>query len=163
MTPLIGIGAIAVGLFLICLLLRINAIFMFVAYGCGELLLHYIGDDAAVAMSGLIKGPSADVVAHLFLLWLPIVLCILFLRRSLPSSGIILQAIPLAFTAAAMALLTLTMLSQSFQDGFYATPVGHTIHNAQTLVIAGAGVTTFLLILIIGRPHNDDHKHKKHR
>jgi hypothetical protein len=144
-------------------MLRINAIFMFVAFACGELLLHYIGEDAALAMSGFIKGPSADMVASLFLLWLPIVLSILFLRRSLPSSGMLLQAVPLAFTAAAMALLTLGTLSQSFRDGFYATPIGHTIHQAQALIIAGAGVTTFLLILIIGRPHHDDHKHRKHR
>ena len=161
MTPLIGIGAIAAGLFLVCLVLRINAIFMFVAYGCGELLVHYIGDDAAVAMSGFIKGPSADMTAHLFLLWLPIILCTLFLRRSLPSSGFILQAIPLAFTAAAVALLSLNTMSQNFQDGFYATPLGHAVHQADTLIIAGAGVTTFLLILLIGRPHHDDHKRSK--
>lgn len=159
MTPLIGIGAIAAGLLLICLVLRINAIFMFVAFATGELLLHYLAIDAVLAVGGLIKNPRADLFAGLLLLGAPIVLCILFLRKSLPSSGILLQVVPLVFIAAATALSVLGILSKSYQESFYSSPIGNAIQNAQSLIIVGAGVSTLLLILIIGRPHNDEGKH----
>lgn len=164
MTPIIAIGAIAAGLFLICLALRINAIFMFVAFGTGQLLVQYIGSDAALAVSGFVKGPQSTTFATIFLLVVPILLCILFLRRSLPSSGILLQAVPLAFIAASFALLILKALPTGFQQTFFATQIGHSVNQVQDLVVVGSGVTTLLLILAIGRPrHEDGGKHSKHR
>lgn len=162
MTPLIAIGALAAGLLLVCLVLRINAIFMFVAFATGELLLHYLASDAAVAVGGFIKNPRADVFAALFLLGAPIVLCILFLRKSLPAAGVLLHIVPLAFIAAATALTALGILSKSYQQSFYSSPIGIIVHNAQNLIIVGSGVATLLLIFIIGRPRNEEAKSKHH-
>lgn len=164
MTPLIVVAALAGGLLLVSLVFRINAIFLFVAFATGALLSQHIGDSANLAISGFVKGGHADMVGPLFLLWVPIALAIMFLRKSLPSSSLPLQIVPIVLSSAAAAMLTLKYLSVSFQQSVYATPIGRQVNNAQDLIIAGAGVTTFLLILLIGRPHSDDGgKHHKRR
>ena len=159
MTPLIIIGAIAGGLLLVSLVLRINAIFLFTAFATGALLTRYIGSSAGLALSSFVHGNQADVMGSVLLLWLPIVLAVLFLRRSLPASTFILQLFPIIVTSAAAALVTLSLLTPSFQGSVYNTSVGHMVNNVQDLVIAGSGVTTFLVVLIIGRPRHHDAKH----
>ncbi|GAC1387625.1 MAG: hypothetical protein NVS1B7_0310 [Candidatus Saccharimonadales bacterium] len=163
MTPLIAIAAIAGGLLLISLATRINGIFLFVALATGELLSHYIGNSAGLVLSGFIKGGRADVVGGIFLLWAPIVLTILFLRKSLPQSSLLFQFSPIALTSAATALITLQMLPTAFQHSVYATAVGAQISKSQDVVIAGAGVATFLLILLIGRPRHESGGKKSKR
>lgn len=161
MNPLVIIGALAGVLLVVTLVGRINAIFLFVALSAGELLSHYIGETASLALGSFLGASRADSVGPILLLWLPMLLAIFFLRKTLPASSLLMQIPPILLSCAAMALMTANKLPHDFQEQLYSGNFGHQLHNVQDIIIAGSGVLTFLLILLIGRPRHDHEKHGK--
>lgn len=163
MTALILAAAIAGLPLLWALFFRVNAIYLFAAVTCGQLLATYMGDDAKLIGSMLVKGDHADTITMLILLWLPVVMVLLFARKSLPSSKLLFHAPALVLTCLSAALLTITYLSTSFQQTIYATHIGSVVESSKDLIIAGAGVATLLVILLFGRSAEHGHKRKHHK
>ncbi len=159
MLPLIALSAIAAVPIVAALLWRVNSIILFTSVAVGDLLVRHLGDDSSVALSSFYRGANASMAAKLGLLFLPVVLTLMFGRHSLSKTKVVLHFIPIVATGVVLALLTLPLLSTSFQASVYNSPFGPNIRNIQDVAIAGAGIASLLVAWITNHksPHSKKH------
>lgn len=134
---------------------------LFTSVAVGDLLVRYMSDSAQLAVSGFYRGSNADMIARLGLLFLPVVLTLLFGRKSLSRTKTVLHFVPIVATGGVLALLTLALMTPGFQGAVYATPFGPTIKEVQDLAIAAAGVASLLVAWITNGAEKTRHA-KKH-
>jgi len=158
MTPLISVIIIAAIPIVLAIVLRVNAVFLFLSLMVGELMVTYLSNDAVTVAGSFSKGAQQDKLVPIILLWLPIALTLLFLRKSLPTSKLPLHIVPIIATGLAGAVLTLNLLSSSFQNGVYASQYGSTFKQIQDFIVVGAGILILLLVwATYRRPHHSEH------
>jgi hypothetical protein len=161
MTPLILVAAMAGLPFLLALILRVSAVYLFLSLLIGDILVRYLSDDVTLAISTFQRNFHSDFAVQLGLLAAPIILTLFFLRRSVPKSKLLLHIVPLAVTSAAMVVLALPLLPGGVQHNIVTTPWGNVIKNSQDLILSIAGITVLLLAWLTGR-HKEGHgKHHK--
>ena len=160
MTPLIILAAIAGVPVLLALFLRVSAIYLFLSVAAGSLLVTYIADDASLALGMMITGQDTNLIAQLGLLFLPIILTIVFLRKTLPRTKLLLHLIPLLGTGLTIAVLALPYFDSSSQSQIFANYYGDMFKDSQD-VIVGATAILILLLTWFTKKHKDDKKHKK--
>ena len=161
MTPLILVAAMAGLPFLLALLLRVSAVYLFLSLLIGDVLVRYLSDDVTLAISTFSHNFHSDFAVQLGLLATPVVLTLLFLRRSLPGSKLLLHIVPLAATAAAFVVLVLPLLPGGVQHNIVVTPWGNVLKNAQDLILSVTGILVLLLAWLTGRHKNGHGKHHK--
>lgn len=164
MSALIILIAIAAVPFVLALMLRVNAIYLFTAVASGTILAAQWGADLETMVDGFTKYQHVDVVAHLVLLVLPVLLCFLFLRQSMPASQVLLQIVPLAAVSASLGILAINMLPKDVQRQLYGTHLGTQAEKLQNIIIAGTAVLVLVLMYISARHSHKKGlgKHKKH-
>ena len=144
------------------IILRVNPIYMYLSVVVGKVLLAFVGDDAAVAASGLIKGQNSQMFSSLFLLVIPLILTMLLLRGSLHKTQILLLAPVFIAVGASLYIFALPQLTAGTIGTVLASEVGKTINSSQDLIIAVSGVIVVVAMWITNRPHHEHHKHQKH-
>jgi hypothetical protein len=161
MMPLVLFCAI-VGLPIILgLLLRINSALLFLALASGALLQQALGDSTELALATVVKDAPVSVIADIGLLVLPLVLTLLFLRKSARKSQVLLQVLPLVAVGAAFAALLVPLFPSAMQSQIYGLSFGSVIRQSQDLVIAIA-VGLNLLFAFKAFKYHEDSKHGKH-
>lgn len=158
MAPLAVLIAIAALLIIAAVVWRVNSMLLFTSVAVGDLLVRHLGEDAVILVESFVKGANTAVVAKLGLLFLPVLLTLLFGRHSLSKAKAVLHFVPIIATGGVLALLTLPLLSSSFQATVYNSPIGTNIRNVQDVAIAGAGVAS----LVVAWLTNPKHRDKKH-
>lgn len=148
MIPLMVFGAIVIVPVLLALILRVNAVFVFLSAAAGWLLQGALSDDVDFALATVIRGSNAVVASRLILMFLPVVLTIFILRRTSGKSAV-LQIMPLVSTGLMMGVLSLPLLSTTLTQQIYEGPYGSIIKQSQDLVITGAVVLNILLMWTI--------------
>ncbi len=162
MSALIILIAIAAVPFVAAVVMRVNAIYLFTAVASGTILSTQWGSDLEAMMGGFSKYPHLDVVARLTLLVLPVLLCFVFLRRSMPKSQLPLQIVPLAATAVSFGILAINMLPKDVQKQLYGTSLGAQADKLQNIIIAGTAVLVLILMYITAHHKEHGKHHKKH-
>lgn len=159
MLPLVVLGAIAVVPAILAILWRVNSIILFTSVAVGDLLVRYLGEDAGTLAQSFYKNFQTPMGAKLALLFAPVVLTLLFGMHSLSKFRAVLHFIPIIATGAVLALLTLPLLSLSFQASVYSSPFGPMIKNTQDLIIAGAAVTSLVVAWLTTQKSHHGKKH----
>ncbi len=158
MVPLIVFGVI-VGLpVLLALILRVNAVFVFMSVAAGYLLQMSMSSSVDLMAATFIRGSDSLVIARTALFALPIVVVLLLLRKTAGRSAIF-QVIPLLFSGMMFGLLLLPLLTPGFSQSVYASQYGSNIRSAGDLVTAIAVASNIILAITLFKQHGG---HKKH-
>lgn len=161
MDSFVALAALAFVPVLLALFLRVSAVFIFLSLVAGNLLVTYVGDDAGLSLGMFVKGANADFLANLGLLLLPVVLSLLFLRRTLPKSKFLLHLPALIASGLSLAVLALPLFDSNAQEQIFANQYGMMIRENQDIII-GATALMVLFIMWMTYRHKGDKKHKKH-
>ena len=143
---------------LLALLFRVNAIFLFLGVATGVLLAQYISDDTSLVIDSFFSRVNVDQYVKLILLLLPVVLTLLFLRKTMNSSQLLLHLVPIILTSIALATLVVGYLPGGVQHNLDANRYGHLILSAQNVAIAAASLLTLILAWLTGG-HKSKAKH----
>ena len=162
MMPLVLVSVI-IGLpILLALFLRINAVLLFLAMASGALLERFIGDSTGLALAAVVKDAPVEYISSIGLLVLPVVLTVVFLRKSAKKSQVLLQLVPLLLAGIAYGALMVPLLPSATQLQIYQIDTfGPIFRQSQNLVIAVAVTANLLLAFHIYR-YKEDPKHNKY-
>lgn len=130
---------------LLTLLFRVNAVLLFVGVAAGALLAQYISDDASLVLNAFFSHANADGYVKLGLLILPVVLTLLFLRKTLSATQLIFHLVPLIVTSAAFASLVVNILPGGVHHNIVTNPIGKIADSFQNILIASSAFLTLLL------------------
>ncbi len=162
MDSLILLAVIAIVPVLLALLFRVSGVFLFLSVAAGNLLVLYLGDDAGLALGMIVRGQNAHMLAQCILLLLPVGLSLFLLKRTLPTSKVLLHVPLLVATGLTLAALSLPLLDSNAQEKVFANQYGALLRESQNIIVGVAAILTLLIMWLTYR-HKADKKHKKHR
>ena len=158
MLPLIVIGVI-VGLpVLLALIFQVNAVFVFMGIAAGYLLQMSLSGSVDLLAAMIIRGSDTMVIARIVLFTLPVVLTLLFLRKTAGKS-LVFQFIPLLFSGMMFGILMLSIMTQSFSESVYDSQYGGNIRSSADLVTGIAVASNIILAITLFKSQGG---HKKH-
>jgi hypothetical protein len=158
MFPLIVFGAIVAAPVLLALIMRVNAVFIFLSICAGYLLQMALSDSVDLLVATFLRGSNSLVIARVALFVLPILLTLFLLRKTMGRS-LIFQITPLIFSGMMLGVLLLPLLTPGFSQSVYNSQYGGSIRSSSDLITAIAVASNMILayMLFKGQP-----KHKKH-
>lgn len=158
MLPLIVFGSIVGAPVLLALVMRVNAVFIFLSVGAGYLLQMSLSDSVDLLAATFIRGSNSLVIARVGLFVLPILLTLILLRKTMGRS-LIFQFIPLIFSGMMLGVLLLPLLTPGFSQSVYSSQYGGSIRSSSDLVTAVAVASNMILAYMLFKSHSN---HKKH-
>lgn len=147
---------------LAALVLRVNAALLFMSIAVGALLEQTLGDSTAFTLTTLVHIAHNDEVARIGLLALPIVLTLLFLRKTAKRRDMLLQLLPLLLCGAALAAIVLPLLTPGIRGAVAISRYSLVIDQSQDLVVAAAAAINMMLAWRSFRHREESHRSKKH-
>lgn len=153
MMPLVFLGLLIGVPVLLALLLRVNAVFLFLSLAVGELLVRYLGGEVLLAVNAFVRGEFVSIAVPITLLLGPVVLTLFILRKTLTHTRILVQLVPLLFVGLAIASLVVPLLPAYTQQEIYSQPLGDVLRQSQAIIIAVAAVLSLLLAWQAHKPH----------
>jgi hypothetical protein len=139
------IGAVALVPVIFALIFRLHALYLFVSICVGYFLQLALSDDVDLVFATIIRGSNSMIFARFVLLGLPIVLTIVFLRKTAGRSQLF-QLVPLIFSGLLLAAITLPLLPPGTEQAIFDSVYGSNIRGAQDLVMSAAVVSNLLLM-----------------
>lgn len=161
MVPIVIFAVIAGLPILNAIILRVSAVYLFVAIAAGNLLVLYLSDDVVLALNAFSKDNNIPMAVQLILLLMPVVLTLFFLRKSVTRGQFLLHILPLIGCGLSVAVLTLPILPSEVQGQIFGHPSGDVFKNSQDLIV---GITAVLVLMLMWKTHGqaDGKHHKKH-
>jgi hypothetical protein len=151
--------AISVGaIWLALLLLRMPVVPVIFGILIGHLLANEASSDAYDFIGSLLQIPEYYYV-QVALFILPLLLILLFMKGRLAKSKVVLEAVPLLFSALLLITLLYPLVPELKSVVNEATQ--GKADNYKTLIIAGSSISA-LISLLITHPRNGHKKHGKH-
>lgn len=160
MPPLLILALCVVVPVLAALLLRVNALYVFLSVAAGLLLTQYLGDDTNLALGVLVRGPQTPTIANILALYLPLVLTLVFLRKSVPKNAMVFHVVPIILTGMMLGVLVLPLLDSNMQAQIFQDYYGGKFKSAQDLIVGASVLSTISLMWATGKPRLG--KHAKH-
>jgi len=165
MNPLyILIALLAVPLILL-MALRINAALVFLSLCLGNVLVQFIGPDAATLISSAharLPGqvPHSQMAIDLVLLLFPVVLTMLIMLRTVRGAKLAFNVLPAAGASLLGTLLAVPLMSAGLTGSITHLGLWHTLESLQTAIL-GASTLVSLWLLWMMRPESrhDEGKH----
>lgn len=162
MIPIVLFAVIAGLPVLNALIMRVSAVFLFVSIAAGNLLVLYLSDDVVLALNAFSKSKNIPMIVQLVLLFLPVALTLLFVRKSTTRGKYLLHLIPLIGCGLSLAVLALPILPVDLQAQMLGHPSGDVFKNSQDLIISITSVLVLLLMWHTYKPHEGGKHGKKH-
>lgn len=159
MIPLIIIGSIVALPILLALILRVNALYVYLSICIGYFLQSTLSDDVDLALATIIRGSDSMIIARLTLLALPVLITFFILRKT-QGKSFIFQFVPLILSGLFLAVLALPLLPTALEQDIYASQFGEGIRRSQDLIVATASVSNLALAFILFKhkpPHGKHH------
>jgi hypothetical protein len=144
------------------LLLRVNAVFLYLSVIAGKIMLMFVGDDAAIAVGGFIRGQNSQLISSMFLLLIPAILTLIFLRGSLPKSQVFLQIPALIATGATLYIFAIPLFTSGIVESVLSSEIGKSVNSSQDLIVASSSLIVLVTMWVINKSHHGNH-HKKHK
>lgn len=161
MNSVILLGVLAGVPVLLALLFRVSAVFLFLSMAAGGLLVNVVGDDAGLAAGMMVRGQNVPMLTNFALLFLPVAITLLFMRKTMPRSKFLLHIIPLVGVGLSLAVLALPLFASHIQQQIFDNRYGNMLKNAQDVIIAATAILTLLLMWLTYRDKSG--KHDKHK
>ena len=144
-------------------LLRANAVMVFVGLAMGALLLHFVGNDANLVGLALSNNSGqAASYAKVAVLLIPALLCLFFLRKSVKGSGSLVNVLPAIGTSLVGVLLAAPLLPASAQAALVQTQSWSLLVREQEMIVIITSLGCLLLLLKSQHRPRDDKKHHRH-
>ena len=160
MTPVIVLAVFIGTPVLIGLLLRIRSLYLYTSIVVGELLIQFVGDDAAVVASGIMKGQYSQMVSSLFLLLIPLLITILVLRRTTPKTQVFIELPALVAVGGTLYIFAVPLLTAGVIGSILGSPIGSSVNKSQDIIIASAGLIVLSTMWLTNK--HKESKHGKH-
>lgn len=160
MNWLILLALIAIVPIVLAIVFRISAVYIFLSAAAGSLLVSYVGDDAALALSMFFRGQNTTVISQFILQLLPVALTILFLKKTMPHSKILLHIFPLITSGLMLAVLVLPFIDTASQQQIFANHYGEMLKELQDLIV-GVATLSVLVLAWVSLRHKEGKKSKK--
>lgn len=154
---------IAIGLpVLAILLLRTHGAIVFLSLCAGSLLVHYVGNDAALVGSAISNNASiSNQYAQMALLLIPVILSAIILRGSMKGGKMIFNIIPAVAVGLVSVLLVVPLLPYGAQNAVTGTRGWDLLSHSQEVVVT-ASVLASLIVLWFS-PYSSHHSKKHHK
>lgn len=162
MTPYLMIAGFIILPIVLAVFFRVNGVYLYLSLLIGKILLMFVGDDAAVAVGGFIKGNNSQLISSLMLLLIPVVLTFFILRLSLPKTQLLFQIPALIAFGTTLYIFAVPLFSSGIQGNVMANEIGKNINSSQDLIVSGLAIIVLITMWAINRTHHDHH-HKKHK
>lgn len=160
MHPLIILALTAGVPTLLALVLRVSAVHFFLSIATGSLFVTHLGDDTSLALDMMMRGQNNVLIASMGLLLVPVLLTILFLRKSATKNTVFLHVVPLVLSGLALGVLLLPFFDSNAQAQIFQSFYGDKFKDAQDVIIGLAGLSVLALAWLTGKPRVG--KHAKH-
>ena len=167
MSPAVILGAIVLVPVAVLMVLRINAVLVFLSLCLGDVLVQFVASDANGLFSQLHASPITPAIqtsndnVKLVLLLLPVLLTAIFMIRTIHgASRLLLNALPSAGVGLLGALLVVPLLPPGLSHNIVGSSLWLQVLRAQDLIV-GASAVVCLLVLWLQRPKTGG-KHRKH-
>ncbi len=171
MSPELILALIIGAPIVILMVLRINAVLVFLSLCLGDVLVQFVAPDTRQLITLFASSDSKLVSAskntlELVLLLFPVVLTAIFMIRSVKShTRLLLNLLPAAGVGLLGALLAVPLLSPGLHYAITGASLWQQVERAQVLIV-GSSALVCLLVLWLQRPkfhgHNSEGKHGKH-
>jgi hypothetical protein len=146
---------------LLGLAFRVSAVFLFISVVSGSLLVQFMGDDAILAAGMLFKGQNADVMTQFALLFLPLILTMLFMRKTMKKSKVLLHIVPLIGVGLSAAVFALPVFADHIEEQIVSNQYGGMLNDANDVIVGATAVAVVLLMWLTER--HKEGKHGKHK
>lgn len=159
---LVLILAIAIPVLAI-VLLRTNAVMVFVGLAIGALLLRYVGNDASLVGLALSNNSGAAAAyAKVAVLLIPALLCLIFLRKSVKGPASMINILPAIGASLVGVLLVAPLLPSGAQLALAQTQSWSVLVREQEMIVIVTSIGCLLLLLKSQQRPKDDKKHRRH-
>jgi hypothetical protein len=162
MEPITLLGIIVGIPIVLILLLRSNGAIVFLSLCAGSVLVRYVGSDALNVVSGRVSENNLPSIVQIGLLLLPALLSLLLLRKSVPSSKLIFNALAAVAVGLVTAILLVPLLPGGVQANITNNSLWAKSGQYQSGIIA-AGSLIALITLWLTHHGKGRHHHKKHK
>lgn len=162
MLALVVIGLIVAVPFVWSVMGRVSATYLFVGVTVGNLFVHQFSDDAALVVSAAVRGVDATLVARIALQFIPVLLVLVFARRTLAGNKLVVHGIPLLSTCIMLGILSLQLVPDSIAAMWYGTAAGQQVRQAEGLIVGVTAAMQLLLILSSRQPRPHKSRKDKH-
>ncbi len=162
MLPIAILCALIAAPLLLMLVLRSHGAIAFLSLCLGSVLGTYVASDVTDFLTQF-AGASPLVTEQwvkLGLLVTPLLLALLFTRKTVSGSKQMVNFLPALATGILLALLVIPLLPSNIQTQITDQDVWHTLTNLRTAVILAGAFFSLLFVLITNRPSSEE-KHKK--
>ena len=146
---------------LLMTLLRVNALLVLLSVCLGNVLVEYVGSQAAEFFNLFLpKTMTSTRTVSLALVLIPVVLTMIFMIRSVKNNRLVINLLP-ALAASFLLLFTIKpLLPPDLVKEIISSPFWSPIDQAQELIVS-VGALVCLFFLWLQRPKNLEHG-KKH-
>ena len=157
MTPLVVLGALALGPVVILTLLRVNAAFIFLSLCLGDVLAQFVSRDAITVVNGA-HSVSANFVI-LGILLVPVVLTLVFMIRTVHGSGLVLNVLPAIGVGLLTALLVVPLTTPGLHANLVHSQAWSDLQKSQDLIVS---FSAFICLLFLWKQRPHEKHHRKH-
>lgn len=156
------LGAMA-AVILAMLALRTNTAICFLALCAGSVLLSSSGVNFSLVASSLTSGMDTSTnVARIVLLFAPLVVCMVALRKHLKKYQVVLGFIPAVATAMLGAIFVAPELSDGTEGALAGTQTWEILMQYQEFIVAFGLVASIILIVLTVKKPQEKHKKGRH-
>jgi hypothetical protein len=166
MTPLILLSVIVAVPIVLIMFTRVNAAVLFMSIYVGEVLVQYLGSDAATVVTVFSAHGTqfSNSTIRIILLFLPAALTMIFMFHSVKGSKLIINILPAIGTGLLIALLVEPLLSPGMQHTLGKEDLWQNVIQARALIVGvSALVSLFYLWFQHRKPLGSGHGHKSKR
>lgn len=162
MDPVVIVGIIALAPVVVLTLFRVNAATAFLALCLGSVLGSFVAKDMISSLRGYIppNSPFTESFITLMLLWLPVVLVVLFMARTIAPKQRMLNLVPALAVGLMGVLLSVPYLTPATQAFVQSHDAWRFVEEHQALVVGG-GALVSILFLRLRRSGKDEAKQHK--
>lgn len=164
MSPYLVIGLLGGLPLLLGLILRVHTSAYFLSIAGGYLLSSFISESAGLASTSFITNSSTAMTAKLVAFFLPIVMTLWLMRKSLGASQIPIHFLPMIGCALLILVLGLPLLSPAIQATVYSGFPGNILKQMPDAVVGVSVALQLLLMWLTARPrHNQTGHNGRHK
>lgn len=163
MNYLLLLAALAILPALAVIVLKVNGAIAFMSLCLGSVLVTYTSSDVTSLLADAAPKHALATTqwSQVGLLVVPLILAIVFTRKSVTGSKQVTNVLPAVATGLLFVLLVIPLLAKSLQHHLTSQSLWHQLSALQTAIVLGGAAFSLLFLLISHRHHRSNDKHAK--
>ncbi len=146
MLPIVILASLVALPILVAFMFRVHVVFLMLSILIGDLLVRFLSDDVAFAISAFVPSANVPLMSQVLVLTTPILITMFVLRKTVPASKALLHLLPIISSGLLFAVLALPILPSPLQQEIFATAPGDLLRQSQDVIV---GVSCLLVLLVL--------------